>query len=248
MEGVQLAARFSIATNRLKYCGPSDAEPNLYRAIVKGTDFEAARRALTGFEALEPYLRAIAAKHGLDPLDYEVAEAYWVGNELLDTFTRDDFGALLMALTKRGLPRSFAEVLRTRLPPHPIPHHMFHVAFVGVGMVTGHVETTLPNMESCRPSWARVERVENGSLVVERQPLEVQDGGLGLGAVRSHTIAYDPFVLPHVTEDDFVAVHWDWPTMPLTDHQRSRLKTYTIRSLAAANEAYARLPQSEPAP
>jgi len=121
MQGVQLAARFSIATNRLKYCGPADAEPALYRTIVEGKDLEASRKALLRFEALEPYLAAIAAKHGLDPLDRDVVEAYWIGNELLEAFTREDFRLLLEHLSRRGLPRFMADRLTEHLPERPIP-------------------------------------------------------------------------------------------------------------------------------
>src|SRR3989304_5557246 len=84
MNGVQLCARFSLATTRLRYCGPEDADSILYQTVVKATDTGAARTALEKFEALLPYLEAIARKHGLDPFDRDVVEAYWVGNELLE--------------------------------------------------------------------------------------------------------------------------------------------------------------------
>ena len=76
MDGVQLGARFSIATNRLQYCGPADAEPLLYQAIASGERLDAARRSLMRFEALMPYLEAIGAKHGKDPFDLAVVEPY----------------------------------------------------------------------------------------------------------------------------------------------------------------------------
>ncbi len=237
MQGVQLAARFSIATNRLKYCGPAEAEPALYRTIVEGKDLEASRKALVKFEALEPYLRAIAEKHGLDVLDHDVVEAYWIGNELLDDFTRDDFRVLLDGLARRGLPRSMATRLAKHLPEHPLPHHVFHVAFVGVGMVTGHVETTLSNMEACRPSWATVVRKTKGSLVVEKPALVVEKGRLGLGPPVQETVSYDPRVLPGVGRGDSVVLHWSWPTMVLDGGQLTSLKEYTARSLESANEA-----------
>jgi hypothetical protein len=241
MQGVQLAARFSIATNRLKYCGPADAEPALYRTIVEGKDIEASRKALMRFEALEPYLSAIAAKHGLDVMDRDVVEAYWIGNELLDDFTRDDFLVLLDTLSRRGLPRSMAARLSERLPEHPLPHHMFHVTFVGVGMVTGHVETTLPNMESCRPAWAKVAQKSKESLAVEKPLLTSKKGRLVLGPFAKETVKYDPRILPTVAEGDHVALHWSWPAMVLDDGQFANLKEYTARSLESANAALADL-------
>ncbi len=241
MEGVQLAARFSIATNRLKYCGPADAEPALFRTIVEGRDLEAARTALLRFEALEPYLTAIATKHGLDPLDHDVVEAYWIGNGLLDDFTREDFRGILETLMRRGLPRSMAEAFAAHLPERPLPHHVFHVSYVGVGTVTGHVKTTLPNMEACRPAWARVVHVSKGELEVEKSTLVYTRARLGIGPAVRETLAYDPRILPRVRKGDHVALHWNWPAHVLTERQLENLKRYTERSLASANEALAEL-------
>jgi uncharacterized protein DUF6390 len=249
MDGVQLGARFSIATNRLSYCGPSDAEPALYRAIRSDAGGEAARNALRGFEALMPYLEAIGAKHGLDPFDARVVEAYWIGNHLLDEFGREDFPPLLSALVHRGLPRSVAAHLSEHLPRAPIPHHMFHVAFVGVGAVTGHVETTLANMESCRPAWALVaERSPRRTLRISRPTLTLAEGRLALGPPTAQEIPFDPEVVPDAAPGREVAVHWGWPALTLTSGQMGALRTYTRRSLDAANEALPGLGVFGPSP
>lgn len=239
MDGVQLSARFSIATNRLSYCGPADAEPALYAAIVaKNGATDRARPALRGFEALLPYLELIGAKHGLEPFDHRVVEAYWIGNSLLDAFRREDFPALLTALSRRGLPRSVRERLLEHLPREPIPHHMFHVGFVGVGAVTGHVPTTLANMESCRPAWATVMQAGPSSrLRLSRSTLELGQGNLGIGPERTEELAYDPKVIPEVAPGDEVAVHWGWPALRLSGEQSRALRVYTRRSLEAVNEA-----------
>ncbi|MCI4360486.1 MAG: DUF6390 family protein [Thermoplasmata archaeon] len=241
MDGVQLAARFSIATNRRQYCGPADAEPRLYAAITDGRDLAAARRDLARFEALMPYLEAIARKHGLDPFDRKVVEAYWIGNELLDTFERSDFLELLEALVRRGLPRSVERRLAEHLPDAPIPHHVFHVAFVGVGAVTGHVPTTLPNMEACRPSWGRVVRRAEGELLLDAPSLRIDGGALRLGSVRSVRLPDDPKVLAEVAPGDSVAFHWGCAALRLEPGQLDALRHYTERSIAAANEALPRL-------
>jgi hypothetical protein len=237
MDGVALCARFSIATNRLQFCGPSDASPTLYRAITRGSDLEAARAALRQFEALYPYLEAIGSKHGLDPFDERVVEAYWVGNDLLDAFERPDFLRILDALVRRGLPRSTAQRLAEHLPNHPTPHHAFHVSFVGVGEVTGHVETTVANMELCRPGWASVVSREAKALVLDRSSLVLAGGRLAIGGVRRASLAYDPAILPDVEVGSRVALHWNHPALVLTDPEVSALQRYTGLALSAANEA-----------
>jgi uncharacterized protein DUF6390 len=237
MDGVALCARFSIATNRLQYCGPSDAAPALYRAITRGDGLAEARKALSQFEALLPYLEAIGARHGLDPFDRRVVEAYWLGNSLLDPFSPAEFRGLLAALARRGLPESVARTLAEHLPARPIPHHMFHVAFVGVGAVTGHVETTLATMESCRPARSRVLGIEPGRLRLSRSTLRWTEGRLALGAPIEQEVVYDPEVLPEVRVGSSVALHWGWPALVLSPGEEEALERYSQLALEEANSS-----------
>ena len=237
MDGAALCARFSLATNRLEFCGPSDAAPVLYRTVTENVGLTATRASLARFEALYPYLEAIGAKHGLDPFDEQVVEAYWIGNELLEPFDAVDFREILERLRRRGLPRSTADRLSARLPDRPIPHHTFHVTFVGVGEVTGHVETTLPNMERCRPALARVLRVGPDALEAAVQPLVAEAGRLALGPEHPVELRYDPRILPGVRVSDRVAVHWGLPALVLDPRRASALARWTDRSLDAANAA-----------
>lgn len=236
-DGVRLGARFSLATNRLNYCGPEGAEELLHRAIVTGEGVAEAQRALARFEALVPYLDAIASKHGLDRFDPEVVEAYWIGNALLDPFERSDFVRILEGLVQRGLPRALADRLAAGLPERPLPHHMFHVAYVGVGNVTGHVTTTLANIEACRPAWATVTTVGAGRLGIDRPALITDGDRLALGAPQRSELAYDPRLLPNVRPDDSVAVHWGMPVLQLSEEQLQRLRYWTLAALDAVGHA-----------
>ena len=233
-DGVRLGARFSLATNRLNYCGPEGAERWLHRAIVTGEGCDAARRALAGFEALVPYLDAIARKHGRDRFDRDVVEAYWIGNPLLDTFERSDFLRILGELVGRGLPRSLADRLGAALPERPLPHHAFHVAFVGVGNVTGHVATTVPNIEACRPGWGTVTAVTGDRLDLTRSTVRLADGRIGLGPDRPTQNGFDPALLPGVRAGDIVALHWEMPVLILSPAQAENLRRYTEASFVAA--------------
>ncbi len=238
-DGVALGARFSIATNRLGFCGPPGLEKAMLDAILKGEGLPSVGRALLEFEALGPYLEAIAGKHGLSPLDHDVVEAYWIGNELLDAFDRNDFLSLLEALIARGLPRRIADRLARRLPQSPVPHHLFHVCFVGVGNVTGHVETTLQNIESCRPAPATVISRVGEMLTLRRSRLMEKDGRLFPGSDETVTVAYDPAFLPAVEEGSDVVLHWGMPAMKLSPTQRLNIDKYSAASLSAYNETLA---------
>jgi Family of unknown function (DUF6390) len=236
MDGIALCARFGIATNRLQYCGPSDAAPDLYRAITTDAGHAEAREHLRRFEALMPYLEAIGGKHGLDPFDPRVVEAYWVGNSLLDALDASDFRALLDAFARRGLPRSLARRLRENLPTHPWFHHAFHVSFVGVGNVTGHVQTTLANMEACRPAWGTVTARDGTQLTIDRSSWAVRDGRLQPGPPTSVKTIFDERVLPDIRVGDEVVLHWGWPALKLEGRQRPSLEEYSRRSIESANE------------
>ncbi len=237
MDGVALGARFSIATNRLAYCGPADAEPALYEAIVTGRSTPRARDALARFEALMPYLEAIGAANGLDPFDREVVEAYWIGNGRLEAVDRPRFLALLEALTRRGLPPSVARRLAAHLPDRPLAHHAFHVSFVGVGAVTGHVPTTVPNVEACRPAAATVSAIEGSRLTVTGPVVREEGGRLLLDGRTERPLTFDPRVLDGVHAGDRVAVHWSWPALRLDARMARELDRWTERAFAAANEA-----------
>ncbi|HKZ90305.1 MAG TPA: DUF6390 family protein [Thermoplasmata archaeon] len=241
LSGVQLGARFSLATNRLKYCGPSDAEAVLLEAIVTGTGLDAARSALARFEALNPYLQVLADLHGRDPFDVDVVEAYWIGNELLDEVPREAFLRILKGLRRNGLPPRVAGRLAANIPDGALPHHMFHVAYVGVGAVTGKVATTLENMDRCRPSWGRVVRRDASRLRVERSALVLDDGRFALGPPTERSFEYDARILPDVAPGDTVALHWGWPVLRLSAGRVDRLEAYTRRSLDAAQEGLGRL-------
>ena len=234
MDGVAHCARISLATTRLAYSRPAEAAPALYAAALSGQGSPAARRALEQFEALMPYLQAIGNYHALDPFDLRVVEAYWIGNELLEPFGRPQFAALLDSLRRRGLPRSLTDRLVRGLPERPMPHHVFHVAYVGVGNVTGHVETTLANIEACRPARWRVASIDEGSLSLLGAHLELDHDRIRLGSQGSRKVAYEPPLLPELRVGDDVAVHWGLAGLRLSSDQARRLDEWTVRSLASA--------------
>lgn len=241
MDGAALGARFSIATNRLQYCGPADAAPALYAAIVGGERSEAARAQLRGFEALMPYLELLARHHGLDPFDERVVEAYWLGNELLDGFAPAEFATLFEGFVRRGMPRSIAARLAEHLPEGALPHHAFHVSYVGVGTVTGHAETTLRNIERCRPSWGEVVGRTEHELQVAKPTARLEGDRLDVGGRELVTVRYDPRVVPDAVPGATVAMHWEWPALVLSAAQARALAVATERSFAAANAAWPRL-------
>lgn len=206
------------------------------------------RDALARFEALHPYLETLAEGSGREPHDRAVVEAYWTGHPLLERAWDADYRRLLERLTHRGLPRSLAARLADALPPGAFPFHGFHVLFVGVGAVTGHVPTTLPNMDACRVSWGRVEAVEEDVLRVARRPLRWEDRFV-LGPEEAFVAKRDPALVPDAREGDVVSLHWGDAVERLDAARAARLEAWSLRALEVASHTTTRtLSSDQPAP
>jgi hypothetical protein len=205
--------------------------------ILRGGNAPEAVASLERFEALYPYLQLISEATGYGPFDRRVVEAYWIGNELLDRDWQELYRSLLRRLPSRGLPASFAERLLRSLPRDPLPHHTFHVLFVGVGAVTGHVPTTLRNMDRCRISWGRVEGVEESGLTVRGPRLDWTGEAFLLKAEDWREVEWDRALVPNVNEGDNVGIHWDTVVEKVHASRLTELKRHTLRSIEATNEA-----------
>jgi hypothetical protein len=246
-DGYELAARFSYITNALNYCGPKDNHKEFYNYIIGKKDDSASDlsgsstslkdsilHSIKRFEALYPYLKFIAEKTGKDILDYEVVEAYWIGNRLLEQFSKEDMNKLVLMLISRGLPKSLGDKLILQMPKLGIPYHTFHVFYIGVGNVTGHVETTLQNMDNCRISVGKILDIVEGHLIVETDSLIEKEGKLWL-INDTKTIIYDKKMLPSIGVDDTVAIHWGFACKILSEIEIDNIKKYTLRALDAKN-------------
>src|SRR3989338_3605551 len=129
-DGLDLGIRFSYRVNHLRYCGPREAEDVFISYINQKTDPQKVQDCLTRFEGLTPYLYAIAKKHNKNPFDYEVIEAYWIGNKLLEGWTKEEMAEIIDALEKRGLPASLVKEKKEQLIDGMFPHHAYNVFFV----------------------------------------------------------------------------------------------------------------------
>ncbi|MBR9699165.1 hypothetical protein GOV09_01770 [Candidatus Woesearchaeota archaeon] len=233
MKGIELCLRFSYITNKLRFCGPEEAQKHFLTYLENKDNTSEVEDSLEKFEGLWPYLHAIASKHGLDEFDYKVIEAYWIGNELLDSFSDDDMKNIVVALMKRGLPKSIGESVISKMPSGFFPHHNFNVFYVGVGNITGAVEATLQNMDNCRVGWGEVVEVGD-SLIVKTQSLK-KDEKFFLSEEETKNIVYLKEMLPTVKKGDIVALHWGFAPYILTSEQLENLKRYNQKIIDVLN-------------
>jgi Family of unknown function (DUF6390) len=231
--GPALFSRYAFPPNVLGYCGP-DGEDWIDTMSAVGSP-RALMRVLRMFEGAYPYLELIGGCHGLDPLDRNVVEAYWIGNELLDGVDRMTWGN---SLDERFRARTAVwSPLETSIAPGR-PNHAFHVfcVYPWVGLLrTGHTDQALTVLDRCRIRWGSVVEVTPGSLAVRSCPLTWDGRLLALG---------DPIVEEVVwgagratlRPGDVVSMHWDYACDRLTPSQLGRLRSETTRHLAIVND------------
>jgi len=235
MKGIELAARFSYITNSLRFCGPEKASKQFLQYLGKKNNELKVKESLLKFEGLYPYLSTIAEKNDKDIFDYEVIEAYWIGNKLLDKFTNEDNKKIIKKLMQRGLPKSIGLDLIKNLPSGLVPHHNFNVMYVGVGRLTGSVETNLQNMDNCRISLGKVLEVLDDKLLVQTDLLIKENDKFKLRKNETKTAIYLKQMLPKVKKNDFVALHWGFAPVILTKGQVMNLERYTKKVIEGLN-------------
>jgi hypothetical protein len=140
----------------------------------------------------------IAESNGRDPFDYEVTEAYWIGNKLLENVEPSKFYRFSQDGPTTRMTMEDSKDLFRDLGTFAKPHHTFYV----LGMYSrakGGPEVDkklLELMDSCRISWGRVIGVNKKTLTVERPPLALDDGILRLASPQRKEVTFDKDIRP----------------------------------------------------
>jgi hypothetical protein len=235
--GDVLFARYAFPPNELGYCGPDDAGALLSHASTGDSAPEIAARARS-FDGAWPYLEAIAAAAGIDdPLDPVVVEAYWVGNDLLESV---DPAELLGQLRAKFVGQVGGFWDRVEPGAGPLAHHTFQVfaVYPWVGLLRGGSPVPLSVLERCRIRWGSVVAVTGDHATVTSQPLVWESGELGLGAERTEIVRWaadGQALASDLAEGDLVSLHWDWVCDRLSVDQVSALRHFSARQLDLAN-------------
>lgn len=240
MDGVLRCSRYAFGPNRLHFCGP-DANREIWDYVNDGyTDF-GLQKLLRGFETLYPYLDRIARSNRIpDPFDARVVDAYWIGNELLDTIDKRTLHQYFIddLHLKDQLPIKRFRLLEERVGFGMLPNHNFHVFNVPKKM--GHEEMLAnpEHMDSCRISWGKVTEVSGPNITIMREPVLVTNGKLSLGPavekkiVRRLEADYD---IEMLKPGEYVTLHWDIPCEVVSEADVVRLRKYTLESMRIAN-------------
>ncbi len=246
--GALLCARYAFAPNFYHYCGP-ETNGELGDKVSESVVDAGVVENLAKFETLSPYLLAIAHAHGLkDPFDKRVVEAYWVGNELLESI--DEKHTALTFIDYQHLPKRLSpkemKWLMPKIDKRARLHHSFHV--FNVFTRTGHatVPHTVETMDECRISWGEIinskfeilnsKQIKNTKVKMKSQKLIYKNGKLELvPSEREVTIASESLGR-RLKTGVMLSSHWGFGCDVLSDIQVKYLHHYTNYHLRLANE------------
>ncbi|MFA4906968.1 MAG: DUF6390 family protein [archaeon] len=240
MNGTRLAAMFAFGPNCLDYCGSKKDSEKIYlhASAGKGNENEM-REIFSRFTGMNSYLELIAGENGKNPFDYEVVEAYWLGNKLLKNVSKEKWREMILTkfVSKEGLSKAQAKAYAQRVRGEVVPHHSFHV--MTVFTLGGKPEPTIRNIDSCRIPWGKIIEERENSFVVEYNPLALEKNGFGFGknagieVLNSVPGLGGKLVL--ASEGDTIAFHWGFAAKKLGESERKSLEKCTSENIGALN-------------
>lgn len=224
--GIRLAIRYGYVPCKLGLCGPEDKKNKslIFRYLKGDNKLELINREIQKqFQGAYAYYKLIADANDIkDPLDYRVVQAYWVGNKLLDKVKLPDFKKMALG---EFVPLGKITANRvSQIPRNAIPHHTFHVLFMG--SVTGRAKLEGKTLDICRTSWGQIQNIKLKGLEIQYQPLKI-DKRFSLGGSVTKEIFWNRDILPSVKKGDWVSVHWNHAIEKLDSTKLKNLKKYT---------------------
>jgi len=229
--------RYAFMPNRLQYCGGDENRTLLQYATAGVTDPDLTPM-LRRFTGAMPYLELIARVNGIaDPFDRRVVEAYWIGNELLERVEVRQLHDDMLARFGSRLTGRMREIILTKAPAGARPHHSFHV--IDIHSRVGELAHSMETLDGCRVSWGKVVAVDGAELVVDRPPLELQEGKLVLGEPRRERVLRQldgQGFADSAAVDDWVTLHWGWVCEVLPTAELRSLERWSRHHLTIANQ------------
>lgn len=240
MDGLLRCSYYAFGPNRLHYCGP-DKNQEILAYMKNKTSNSDLESILKLFQTMYPYLRHIAWGNNIkDPFDEKVVEAYWIGNELLETIEKKKFYRYLLEeleVKKKVGTKSF-DTITNKLRQSAVPHHSFHVFNVWLQQSPKSPEEILQNMESCRISWGKVIIIDDPHITVETESLVYNNRKLALGNLVQKKITRgldSNYEIEQLKIGDIITMHWEVPCEVITEAQTKMLRKYTERHIKLVN-------------
>lgn len=231
LRALQLVSRFSLPPNSLGYCGENSAVENFKKCVVDGI-CDPVKEEIEKFIVLHPYLKTLSEISGKSKFSYEVVEAYWLGNSLLDEVTAAHYDILLRNFEEQGVPSTLIHELRGNPPKKFIPIHLFQVLRPGVGRASGSVPFNIESVDNCMIRWGEVQDRRDGRYLVDLNSLSLKKDKYILTKISSEALEVPGFT-PALGLGSVVAVHWGQIVKILTEKEERNIELWTQKVLAS---------------
>lgn len=226
-EGLKLLIPFAFGPNYLKYCGPIGTYRLLYSCWKSGRYGKKVKRIFTKFEALYPYLCLIAECNELDPFDYEVIEAYWIGNKLVENVSVQELKENLYREFSPSLTREIISKKLEKIKGDIPPTHLFHVLYFT--SITGKLKITLSSQEKCKVSLGEVKKMGGEKAKVEFNGLTIKNKKYSFKKRRKEIWIEFPVkgekisFISDINRGELIFFHWD---LAVLKPDRKQVKNY----------------------
>ena len=234
ISAMQFACKYSLVTNSLGYCGKENAFLHFQDFLQNPSQekIQKIKTLLDSFFGLRAYLDLIARANNKNTFDFQVLEAYWLGNKLLENVSHGEIKQTILSLQKFGLPEKIAVQKADSLPFGTVPHHSLHV--LHVNFVTRKLKPVVKNLSECIVSWAEIRGIEKKScrLKVKAPELKILNGDFVLQE-KNKLLENQFSLLP--ANGDFVSVHWNNAIEIIEKKQLQNLKKATMKNIELIN-------------
>jgi len=240
-DGLLLCAKYAVSPNFFGYCGPNSNKSIIDHLVEAAVDNEL-ETILSKFETLYPYLNLIAKKNKIiDPFDFKVVEAYWIGNSFLkpvgmveyESFTKEK-----LSLDKKIDSKTLG-LLKFKIKNlHFYPHHNFHVFNIFRRTGFDFNWQTLSTMDNCRINWGKL--ISTKDLTIETRTLIKAGNKLALSQSTVKMIKIDyksKIFIKNLKTGDRISFHWGFLCDKLEERQVKNLQYFTQKAIDFYNQS-----------
>lgn len=239
--GSLLFAKYAYSPNKLGYCGPDDHRGIFDYCVAQQSD-RGLIELLKNFEGAFPYLKLIAKANKIkDPFDEKVVEAYWIGNNLLNNISVQDFYDSIKNRFGMKINQKNMKWLLTKPPAGTKPHHSFHVldVYTKTGLIRSGVKTNvLETINNCLIMWGKVIHETYNmkhvtTIQIKYHQIVIKNNRLVFAKIRIKEVV-SPFFQPKV--GDWVSFHWGTVCEVLDSRKLNNLRKWTVYHLDLSNK------------
>lgn len=227
-KALKLCAAFSRQPNSLGYCGRESAKSAFKTCLIEHK-CEEVPNEVEQFIVLNPYLDTISQATNQPKYSKKVIEAFWLGNDLLNSIKLEHYKLLLDNLKKQGVPDFLIYQAAQNPPKRFIPIHLFNIIHIGVGKASGSVPFNLDSINQCMIRWGRIKHIRQDKALIKLNSLDST-----YQLIQKETeIAIEPNITPNLKTGDVVTAHWGTIAKKINSRELSNLKYWTAQFIAA---------------